>query len=91
MTIDELPAKTLFWQQDFPDNAAGKLSFGMMVLLAKHYIDNLSDEVKKAWPKKSRKAAFRTRRPSATGTSAKAIELVTAANSENGWGARIRT
>ena len=58
MTIDELPAKTLFWQQDFPDNAAGKLSFGMMVLLAKHYIDNLSDEVKKGMAEKVQEGGF---------------------------------
>ncbi len=74
LTIDELPAKTLFWQQDFPDNAAGKLSFGMMVLLTKHYIDNLSDEVKKGMAEKVRKAAFRTGRPPGTATSAKAID-----------------
>jgi DNA invertase Pin-like site-specific DNA recombinase len=58
LTIDELPAKTLFWQQDFPDNAAGKLSFGMMVLLAKHYIDNLSDEVKKGMAEKVQEGGF---------------------------------
>ena len=58
LTIDELPARTLFWQQDFPDNAAGKLSFGMMVLLAKHYIDNLSDEVKKGMAEKVREGGF---------------------------------
>jgi DNA invertase Pin-like site-specific DNA recombinase len=58
LTIDELRAKTLFWQQDFPDNAAGKLSFGMMVLLAKHYIDNLSDEVKKAMAEKVQEGGF---------------------------------
>jgi site-specific DNA recombinase len=58
LTIDELPAKTLFWQQDFPDNAAGKLSFGMMVLLAKHYIDNLSDEVKKGQAEKVHEGGF---------------------------------
>ena len=58
LTIDELPAKTLFWQQDFPDNAAGKLSFGMMVLLAKHYVDNLSDEVKKGMAEKVQEGGF---------------------------------
>ena len=58
LTVDELPAKTLFWQQDFPDNAAGKLSFGMMVLLAKHYIDNLSDEVKKGMAEKVQEGGF---------------------------------
>ena len=58
LTIDELPARTLFWQQDFPDNAAGKLSFGMMVLLAKHYIDNLSDEVKKGMAEKVQEGGF---------------------------------
>jgi len=58
LTIDELPARTLFWQQDFPENAAGKLSFGMMVLLAKHYIDNLSDEVKKGMTEKVQEGGF---------------------------------
>src|SRR5260370_2742375 len=58
LTSDELSAKTLFWQQDFPGNAAGKLSFGMMVLLAKHYIDNLSDEVKKGMAEKVQEGGF---------------------------------
>jgi DNA invertase Pin-like site-specific DNA recombinase len=48
VTIDDLKVKPLFVEEEFPDNAAGKLTFGLKVLLAKHYIDNLSDEVKKS-------------------------------------------
>ena len=47
VTIDDLKVKPLFVEEEFADNAAGKLTFGLKVLLAKHYIDNLSDEVKK--------------------------------------------
>ena len=47
VTMDELKVKAVFVEEEFPDNAAGKLTFGLKVLLAKHYIDNLSDEVKK--------------------------------------------
>ncbi len=52
VTIDELRVKPIFVEEEFPDNAAGKLTFGMKVLLAKHYIDNLSDEVKKGQEEK---------------------------------------
>ena len=47
ITIDDLRVKPLFVEEEFPDNASGKLTYGMKVLLAKHYCDNLSDEVRK--------------------------------------------
>lgn len=47
ITIDDLRIKPLFVEEEFPDNASGKLTYGMKVLLAKHYCDNLSDEVRK--------------------------------------------
>lgn len=62
VTVDELTVKPMFVEEEFADNAAGKLTFGLKVLLAKHYIDNLSDEVKKGlrqkiaegqWPHKA--------------------------------------
>lgn len=47
ITIDDLKVKPLFVEEEFANNASGKLTFGMKVLMAKHYSDNLSDEVKK--------------------------------------------
>ncbi|HEX9746643.1 MAG TPA: recombinase family protein [bacterium] len=47
VTVDELGIAPVFVEEEFPDNASGKLTYGLKVLLAKHYIDNLSDEVKK--------------------------------------------
>ena len=37
----------LFVSGSFPNNAQGKMAFGMNVLVAKYYVDNLSEEVRK--------------------------------------------
>ena len=50
LTIDELPAKTLFWQQDFPDNAAGKLSLGMMCSWLGTTSTTFPTRSRRAWP-----------------------------------------
>ena len=47
VTIDDLPVKTLFVEEEYADNASGKFMQGIRVLMAKNYLDNLSDEVKK--------------------------------------------
>jgi len=52
VTVDDLEASPIFVEEEFPDNASGKLTYGLKVLLAKHYIDNLSDEVKKGMRQK---------------------------------------
>jgi DNA invertase Pin-like site-specific DNA recombinase len=52
VTVDELGKRLVFVEEEFAPTAAGKLTFGMKVLLAKHYIDNLSDEVKKGMAEK---------------------------------------
>jgi len=52
VTIDDLTASPIFVEEEFADNASGKLTYGLKVLLAKHYIDNLSDEVKKGMRQK---------------------------------------
>ncbi len=58
VTVDDLGVKPLFVEEDFADNAAGKLTFGMKVLLAKHYVDNLSDEVKKGKREKAEQGHY---------------------------------
>ncbi|MCK4856506.1 MAG: recombinase family protein [candidate division Zixibacteria bacterium] len=63
VTVDELNIKPMFVEEEFPDNAAGKLTFGMKVLLAKHYIDNLSDETKKGLNEKVEQGIWASRAP----------------------------
>ncbi len=58
VTIDDLGIKAYFVEEEFPENATGKLTFGMKVLLAKHYIDNLSDEVKKGMREKVEQGGY---------------------------------
>jgi DNA invertase Pin-like site-specific DNA recombinase len=52
VTIDDLGIPPIFVEEEFADNASGKLTYGLKVLLAKHYVDNLSDEVKKGMKQK---------------------------------------
>lgn len=61
--IDELGITPLFVEEEFSNNAAGKLTFGMKVLLAKHYIDNLSDEVKKGMTEKAEQGNYPSTAP----------------------------
>lgn len=56
--IDDLGIKSYFVEEEFAENATGKLTFGMKVLLAKHYIDNLSDEVKKGMREKVEQGGY---------------------------------
>lgn len=56
--VDELAIKAFFVEEEFAENATGKLTFGMKVLLAKHYIDNLSDEVKKGMREKVEQGGY---------------------------------
>ncbi len=58
VTIDDLGIKAYFVEEEFAENATGKLTFGMKVLLAKHYIDNLSDEVKKGMREKVEQGGY---------------------------------
>ena len=57
VTIDELAEKhgikLLFVEEEFPDTAAGKLTFGLKILLAKHFIDNLRSETLKGMTQKA--------------------------------------
>ncbi len=50
--------KPLFVEDDFPENASGKMTFGMKVVLAKYYSDNLSDEVKKGMREKVEQGGY---------------------------------
>lgn len=63
VTVDELGIRALFVEEEFADNAAGKLTFGMKVLLAKHYCDNLSDEVKKGIYEKAKQGHYPFKAP----------------------------
>ncbi len=58
VTIDDLGIKSYFVEEEFAENATGKLTFGMKVLLAKHYVDNLSDEVKKGMREKVEQGGY---------------------------------
>lgn len=63
VTVDDIGVKTYFIEEEFADNAAGKLTFGMKVLLAKHYCDNLSDEVKKGIYEKAKQGHYPSKAP----------------------------
>jgi site-specific DNA recombinase len=63
VTIDELPISAFFVEEEFANNAAGKLTFAMKVVLAKHYCDNLSDEVKKGMQEKAKQGHYPHKAP----------------------------
>lgn len=63
ITIDDFGIKLLFVTEDFPDTASGKLTFGFKVLLAKNYIDNLREEVKKGMLEKAEQGGYPGRVP----------------------------
>ncbi|MEX0617018.1 MAG: recombinase family protein [Candidatus Woykebacteria bacterium] len=56
--VDDLGIKAYFVEEEFAENANGKLTFGLKIILAKHYIDNLSDEVKKGMREKVEQGGY---------------------------------
>ena len=61
--IDDLPVKTLFVEEAYADNAQGKFMQGIRVLMAKNYLDNLSDEVKKGMYEKLAQGGYPGKAP----------------------------
>jgi site-specific DNA recombinase len=48
----------VFVSGSYPNNAQGKMAFGINVLFAKYYVDNLSEEVKKGMREKVRRGEW---------------------------------
>lgn len=43
--LDDLGVQIKFCREDYPETAAGRMSFAMMVVIARYYVDNLREEV----------------------------------------------
>ncbi|MBI1973969.1 recombinase zinc beta ribbon domain-containing protein, partial [Candidatus Micrarchaeota archaeon] len=67
VTLDDLQEKhrvrIMFVEEEFQDTPAGKLTFGLKILLAKHFIDNLRSEVLKGMTQKAESGVYPTRPP----------------------------
>lgn len=59
----DVGVELLFVTGSYPNNAQGKMAFGINVLFAKYYVDNLSEEVKKGLREKISRGEWPARAP----------------------------